>query len=489
MAWILVRCLAIVRHSSVATMSRQAAIQNLCELFDSGAFFEELAPRIAIHTESQVPESFPNLRLYLDEAMSPTLSAMGYELTVFDNPVKHGGPFLIARRIEDPALPTVLTYGHGDVIRGLDGKWDMDRDPWVLDIDGERVYGRGVADNKGQHSINIAALRAVIETRGRLGFNSIILLETSEEIGSPGLHEFCAEQRELLKADLLIASDGPRLAHNKPTLFMGTRGALNFELSLTSRAGGHHSGNWGGLLSNPGVIIANAIASIADAKGKVLVRELLPQHMPNSVRAALAGIDIQPSPSEPTIDPEWGEPGLTPAEKVYGWNTFEVLAFHCGNPDNPVNAIPPSAIAHCQIRYTVDRDPETFIPLLRGHLDANGFEAVDIGQSRLTSPWAATRLDPEHPWVNWAADSIQQTLGEAPARLPNLGGSLPNDAFADVLGIPTIYVPHSYPGCSQHAPNEHGLVPIMREGLMAMGGLFWDVGETFPRDIKIALGE
>ena len=461
-------------------MTRQSVLDSLAQHFDSGRFFEELGRRVAFRTESQIPESAPYLRSYLTDEIGPELEAMGYTLELYDNPVEGGGPFLIGRRLEDPEFPTVLTYGHGDVIRGLEGRWNEDRDPWTLELAGERVYGRGVADNKGQHSINLRALRAVIETQGNLGFNSTVLLETSEEIGSPGIHEFCDAHRDALTADLLIASDGPRLAHDQPTLFMGTRGALNFDMTVTLREGGHHSGNWGGLLSNPGIILANALASIADAHGHVKVRSLMPEHMPNSVRAALAGIEIHPSPDEPEIDPGWGEPGLTPAEKVYGWNTFEVLALHAGNPENPVNAIPPAASAHCQIRYTVDRDPESFLPALREHLDAHGFPQVHVARSRATSPWAATRLDPAHPWVEWAADSIEKTLGVRPVRLPNLGGSLPNDACANVLGLPTIYVPHSYPGCSQHAPNEHGLAPILREGLLAMGGLFWDMGKSFP---------
>ena len=303
-------------------MTRQALLDSLSEDFDSGRFFEVLARRIAFRTESQVQESFPHLRAYLVDEIGPELDSMGYEQHLIDNPVPGGGPFLIGRRIEDPSLPTVLTYGHGDVIRGLEGSWADGRDPWTLEAVGERVYGRGVADNKGQHCINLRALRAVLETRGRLGFNSIIFLETSEEIGSPGIHEFCAAHRDLLSADLLIASDGPRLAYDRPTLFMGTRGALNFELSLELREGGHHSGNWGGLLSNPAIIIANAIASIADQNGRVKVPGLMPERIPNSVRAALAGVEIQPSASEPEIDPNWGEPGLTPAERVYGWNTF-----------------------------------------------------------------------------------------------------------------------------------------------------------------------
>ena len=85
-------------------------------------------------------------------------------------------------------------------------------------------------------------------------------------------------------------------------------------------------------------------------------------------------------------------------------------------------------------------------------------------------------LDPDHAWVRWAAASIAQTTGKKPAVLPNLGGSLPNDIFADVLGLPTVWVPHSYPGCSQHAPNEHLLPALLREGLRMMTGLYWDLG-------------
>jgi len=83
----------------------------------------------------------------------------------------------------------------------------------------------------------------------------------------------------------------------------------------------------------------------------------------------------------------------------------------------------------------------------------------------------------DSPWVNWAANSIQQTTGKAPAILPNIGGSLPNGVFAEGLGLPTIWIPHSYPGCSQHAPDEHILLPVTEEALAIMAGLFWDLGE------------
>ena len=93
----------------------------------------------------------------------------------------------------------------------------------------------------------------------------------------------------------------------------------------------------------------------------------------------------------------------------------------------------------------------------------------------------ATRLDPDDAWVPWALDSIQRSTGKAPVLLPNLGGSLPNDIFSVGLGLPTLWVPHSYPGCSQHAPNEHLLAPVAREALQLMAGLWWDLGEPAAR--------
>ena len=151
----------------------------------------------------------PALQQYVSGEMTESLQKLGYECTVQPNPRAEYGPFLIARRVEDPAKPTVLTYGHGDVIRGQDDQWRKGLSPWNIVIEGDRMYGRGTADNKGQHTINIAALACVIEERGSLGFNSTILIETGEETGSPGLGDFCKANKEALKADALIGSDGP----------------------------------------------------------------------------------------------------------------------------------------------------------------------------------------------------------------------------------------------------------------------------------------
>jgi acetylornithine deacetylase/succinyl-diaminopimelate desuccinylase-like protein len=459
-----------------AIAARAATIAEAGTWFDSGALLAELRQRVAMRTESQSSGRGADLTDYLTSEIGPAVERLGFTSSIWKNPVEGAPPLLFAERHEGDDLPTVLMYGHGDVVSGQDAQWSHGRSPWDIAVADGRWYGRGTADNKGQHTINLAALSRVLEARGSLGFNAKLLFEMGEEVGSPGLRAACVAHADALAADVLLASDGPRLASHRPTLFLGSRGVFNFDLDVTLREGAHHSGNWGGLLANPGTILANAIASLVDARGRILVPALRPASLPESVRRALATI-APGEPGGPAIEETWGEPGLTPAERVFGWNALEVLAFRTGNTDRPVNAIPPRASAHLQIRFVAGCKWSTFIPAIRAHLDAQGFRQVAV-RAGAGEPMAATRLDPDHPWVRWASASVAATTGAPPAILPNLGGSLPNDCFADVLGLPTVWVPHSYPACSQHAPDEHLLADVAREGLQIMTGLFWDLGAS-----------
>jgi len=321
----------------------------------------------------------------------------------------------------------------------------------------------------------------VLAVRGALGFNVTWLLETGEETGSPGLADFCAAHADALHADVLIASDGPRLARDRATVFLGSRGVANFDLELCLRDGGHHSGNWGGLLRNPGTVLANAIACLVDGRGVIRVPALRPPPIPANVKAALAGLVFGGDPGDPAIDADWGEPGLSPAERVIAWNTLEVLAMVAGNPAAPVNAIPAGARATMHMRFVVGTDVSRLREAVQAHLAAHGHGDIEVSEPTVM---AATRLDPDNAWVRFALFSIEKSTGKPPALLPNLGGSLPNDVFADILGLPTVWVPHSYPACRQHAPDEHLLLPVVREALALMTGLFWDLGEqaaTLPR--------
>jgi acetylornithine deacetylase/succinyl-diaminopimelate desuccinylase-like protein len=228
------------------------------------------------------------------------------------------------------------------------------------------------------------------------------------------------------------------------------------------------------VLANPATILASAIASLVDGHGRLLLEELKPPRLSNQIRAALADVKIEPTADEPALAENWGEEGLSDAERLYAWNTLEVLAMSSGNIEKPANAIPGRAQAMLQLRFVVGTRVEKVVDVIRAHLQARGFPMIEV---RATQSFAASRTDFDSPWIIWAVQSIRQTTGTAPAVLPNFGGSLPNDVFSDALGLPTIWVPHSYPGCSQHAPNEHILLSVTEEALGIMAGLFWDLGE------------
>lgn len=455
-------------------MTRADAIARARGELSSGAFLADLERRVAYRTESQSGGRGAELRDYLEQELSPALAELDFQTRLIESP-SGKAPFLFAEHRESGATPTVLIYGHGDVVAGMEGQWRENRDPWRVTIVGDRAYGRGTADNKGQHSINLAALRAVRAARGgRLGFNAKMIVEMGEEIGSPDLGTVCASLRDELKADLLLASDGPRLSADRATIFLGCRGGLRIHLDVNLREGSHHSGNWGGVLANPATILANAIATLVDGHGRLLLEQLKPPRLTNQIKSLLADVKVEPSEGEPALSENWGEDGLSAAERLYAWNTLEVLAMSSGNIEQPANAIPGHANAVLQLRFVVGTRTDDVVEAIRAHLAAQGFPMVEVTSRQ---SFAASRTDFDSPWIKWAADSIEQTIGKAPAILPNIGGSLPNEVFSDILALPTIWVPHSYPGCSQHAPDEHILLPLTEEALAVMAGLFWDLGE------------
>ena len=459
-------------------MTREAAIAAATEYLTSGTFETDLARRVAIPTESQTPDGLPHTRRYLETEMAPAFEEMGFTWTIYENPKPGVGPVLLATR-DEGAEATILGYGHGDVIRGQVDQWTKGAGPWQTARDGERLYGRGTADNKGQHTINMAAMRAVLQARGSLGFNAKFMIEMAEENGSQGLGDVIAANMEAFGADVFIASDGPRVRPDRPTLSLGARGGMNFDLVCDLREGGHHSGNWGGALADPVMILSHALASICGPTGQILIQDWLPPPMSNTVRTALADVTLDPGPDGPVIDPDWGEPGMTTAEKVYGWNSFAVLAISSGNIDAPVNAIQPVARAHCQLRYIAGTDVDQVLPALERHLAENGLDRIRVEPptGANAAGFAASRTEPDDPWALRVQRSMQQTTGEKPAIIPQMGGSICNDLFTDLLGLPAIWIPHSYSGCSQHAPDEHILMPVSESALRIMAGLYWDLGD------------
>ena len=451
---------------------KEKAVQHATQYFDKGYFKKDLAELISVKTESQNNEC--NLENYYDQNIIPMLVKMGFKCKVMENPLSKANIILFAERIENAEFSTILTYGHGDVVLGQDSCWDNGLSPYKLIEKDNRYYGRGTADNKGQHLINIKALNSLLLVQKKLGFNFKILFEMGEEIGSPGLKAFCQQNKELLKADVFIASDGPRISQKIPTIFTGSRGGINFDLSVNLRDNAHHSGNFGGILKDPSIILSHAIASITDARGQINIPEWLPTSLTPDIKEILAKLPLVDAGFD--LDPDWGQKELTMTERVFGWNSFSVLAMLSGEPEAPLNAISGHARSTCQLRFVVGTDVNKIIPALRNHLNSFGFEDVNIHESEMT-PFPATRLEMNNSWLSLITKSLENSMGSKIDLLPNLGGSLPNDSFSEVLELPTIWIPHSYAGCAQHSPNEHLSVPLARQALVCMTALFADLSK------------
>ncbi|MGX9963988.1 M20/M25/M40 family metallo-hydrolase [Roseomonas sp. F4] len=458
--------------------TRAGAIARAERCFDDGAYLEALRKLVAVPTESQLSDSLPALTRYCTETLPDLMRDMPFEQTVLPNPREGRGPVFVATRIEDPSLPTVLVYGHGDVVRGLAPKWSEGLDPWQVTVRGDKWYGRGTVDNKGQHLIAIEALRAVMAERGgTLGFNAKVLVETGEEQGSPGLRAMLQQHREMLAADVFIGLDGPRQTTFMPEMKLGARGGVAFDLVVKLRDHAHHSGHWGGVLTDPGFVLAHALSTILDRNGRILVEGWSPAAIPPAVKRAIGDLVFEDIPGLPEGDPNWGEPGLTKAEKIFGWTSVIMLAQITGHPDAPTNAVQGEARARLQIRHTVDVPGAAFVPALRKHLDAKGFPEVEIIPMMERDMFGAARTNPDDPWVGMVANSMARTSNRAPNIVPSSSGSNPSDMFLEELDAPVIWIPNSYAGCNQHGPDEHALAPLLREGLGLMAGIWWDIGE------------
>ena len=459
---------------------RTAAVDLAGQRFDSGAFEQRLARLVAVKSTSHDRGFLSEMERYVTDEMTPWLKQMGFTVEVHPNSVEGIGPILFAERTEAPDLPCVVTYGHGDTVLGMDDAWTRGAGPWTLQRDGDRWYGRGTADNKGQHAINLFALESVLQARGgELGFNVKLVLEMAEERGSRGLRRFVEKMAHRLAGDVFIGSDGPRVTPDTPTIAAGSRGTFPFDLVVAPRPRSVHSGHWGGLTTDPAVVLSNAIASICDKHGKVRVRAWLPnggESLEPKPRALLRDCPLDGGTDEAKVEPNWGEPGLLPAEKLYAWNSFIVLAMKSGVPEAPENTVSPIARATCHLRYTPATPPDTFVPALRAHLDREGFSAVRIENARIGMP--ASAIDPSSRWIAFAEQSLRRSLDRHVQIIPCTSGGMPGDIFQDLLGLPLVWIPHGHNTCGQHGPDEHMLIDTARTGVLGMAGLWWDLAQA-----------
>ena len=195
------------------------------------------------------------------------LARLGFDARLMPTP---GWPLVLGHRSDRPGAPTVLLYGHYDV-QPPDPLEEWISPPFEPTIRNGRLYARGVADNKGQHFAQILAVESLLAVRGQLPCNVILLLEGEEEMGSPHIASFVNDHRDLLKADLVITSDGPLPANGQPKIECGVRGVIGFELRAHGANRDLHSGNFGGVAPNPLWTLVHLLSTMKNEQGEITI--------------------------------------------------------------------------------------------------------------------------------------------------------------------------------------------------------------------------
>jgi acetylornithine deacetylase/succinyl-diaminopimelate desuccinylase-like protein len=368
-----------------------------------------------------------------------------------------GHPMVVGERIEDPALPTIVVYGHYDVQPGdpLDLWKTSPFEPIVRD---GRMLGRGSADDKGQILIHLAALEALLSTRGKLPVNVKYLFEGEEESSSVNLERWMAANPERCSGDAVIISDSGFFDGNRPALTVGLRGITYMQVDVRNSDVDLHSGSYGGAVINPANALASMIASLHDENRHVTVPgfyddvvELTPDD-----RAALAALPFNEANYLAGIDAKatQGEAGFSTVERRGARPTLDVNGIWGGfTGDGSKTIIPAHAHAKISCRLVTAQDPARIALQVEAALKAAAPRGLQVEVQNLGNgyPFLTPLGD---PYLSAAANALKETFGADPLYIRE-GGSIPIAAlFQRELLLPVVLLGFTPPDDNAHAPNE-----------------------------------
>ncbi|HSJ58307.1 MAG TPA: M20/M25/M40 family metallo-hydrolase [Anaerolineae bacterium] len=394
------------------------------------------------------------------------LERLGASVQRFD---PAGGPPILLAEIGQ-GKRTMLVYNHYDV-QPPDPLDEWESPPFEPVIRDGRIYGRGVADDKGDLLCRLHAIEAYQQAVGPLPLRLLFLIEGEEEVGSPHLVPFAGKHRDLLQADGCLWETGQKDAARRPVLELGVKGICYVELSTTTAATDLHS-MWGGIVPNAAWRLVWALDTLKDKDGRILVGGLM-DHVRPPNRAEMGLLERLP------FDAAAIRESLGFGEYVRGLNGTELLTelFYrptctiCGiesgyTGPGAKTVLPNRATAKVDFRLVPDLTPGLVLGLLRDHLDRNGFHDVEI---ELVNGLHPARSRPDAPFVEACVAAVEATYGTEPIIYPTSPGSGP---LAVVAGdIPTVMAGISHPSAHLHAPNENIYVEDYVEGIRFVGEL------------------
>jgi acetylornithine deacetylase/succinyl-diaminopimelate desuccinylase-like protein len=394
-----------------------------------------------------------------------------------------GHPVVYADWLHAPGRPTVMLYGHFDVVPpGPLERWTSP--PFEPAVRDGRLYARGTCDSKGNLVPAVQAVEALLRADGRLPVNLRVFAEGQEEIASPQLPAFIADHRHLLACDLVLCTDGGRCGADPPQLVVGARGACGHLVEVRGPRPGLHGANYGGAVQSPLRALVHILDSLQDAHGRVRVegfyddvRALTPDD-----RAQLAALpfDEEDYRARAGVTELVGEPGYTTLERV---GARPYLIFGAVAADGGPGAIPTSASARVLMLLVPDQAPERAAELFRAHVARHTLPGVTV-EVRPQSSAHPFVVPADHPGNRVASEVVRQLSGRAPYAV-RLGGVLPVCAeFRRTLGAHMVFVGQTAGDENAHGPDEFIRLESIERTRTAMGLMLERLAEVAPEALR-----
>ncbi|MDN7226606.1 dipeptidase [Planococcus sp. N064] len=388
-----------------------------------------------------------------------------------------GHPVVYADWLHAEGKPTVLVYGHYDV-QPVDPLNLWETPPFDPQVRDNKLYARGASDDKGQTFMHVKAVEALLQLNGELPVNIKFIVEGEEEIGSPTLPKYVEQNKEQLKADLIVISDTGMQGPGRPAVCYGLRGLAGIQIDVKGPKGDLHSGLYGGAVQNPLHAIVEILQSFRDKEGVIQVEGFYEDvlEVSDEERAEFAALefDLEKEKQDLGITEDFGEKGYSFVERTWIRPTLEINGITGGFSGEGIKTVlPAEASAKITCRLVPDQDPDDIVAKLRAHVEANKPAGVtveisdfDKGQPFLT-PY-------DHPAIQAAGRSYEKVYNVKTA-FTRMGGSVPIVAvFDQVLGLPVVLMGFGLSSENFHAPNEHFHLENFDKGLRVISDYLFE---------------
>ena len=394
-----------------------------------------------------------------------------------------GHPIVLAESPPVEGAPTVLVYGHYDVqpAEPLD-QWTSP--PFTPTCRDGNLYARGAADDKGQMLTHLFSAEAWIAVKRRPPVNLKYLIEGEEEIGSPSLGEFVAEQTERLACDCIVISDGCQFAPGQPAITYGLRGIIYYEIELTGPSRDLHSGSFGGSVTNPANALSSMLGALVGERGKIQIPgfydDVLPISEHERRQFALLPFDEKQYWSQLGVSEAVGESGYTTLERRWARPTFDVCGLTSGYQGQGAKTIVPAkASAKISFRLVPNQDPEKITEALEPMLADLCPPGIEMELRQMArSPGVLVPLD--SPYIQAAARAIERGFGRSPV-FTREGGSIPIiTTLHEALRADTLLLGWGQNDDNTHSPNEKLSLADFHRGTKASAWLWQELSRVTP---------